>query len=392
MRAYGVGRRQPAATRVGPGAGPRAAHEWFFPAAALYAAVVLPLSVAGMIAGFPPFPGLADPSGHAHELLFGYGLAVVAGFLINRIGRAALVLLFSLWLAARAAFLFAPDGVVTVFANVAFAVLLAVLAAPQFLKAAKKLRNRLTGPLVIALSAALVVFHGAVFASSGFVERLALHQAVLLFALLMLFMGGRILAPAIAGHVQRRGMNLQSRVQPRIEGALLGAMLLAIVAAPFPAAAPAAGIALLAAALLAAIRLCRWRLWLCGGRPDLLALAAGYAWLVAGLAWLGLEHSGLVAAGTTGLHAITAGALGTLTATVMLRTRLIKAGLDPAAAAGVWVPAALIAVAAIMRLSGGGMGILLAASGVWSAAFLAVFLALVRIPRRRSGKNLRRNC
>src|SRR5690606_33181643 len=176
MRAYGVGPRQPAATRVGPGAGPRAAHEWFFPAAALYAAVVLPLSVAGMIAGFLPFPGLADPSGHAHELLFGYGLAVVAGFLINRIGRAALVLLFSLWLAARATFLFAPDGVVTVFAIVAFAVLLAVLAAPQFLKAAQKLRNRLTGPLVIGLSAALVVFHGAVFASSGFVERLALHQ------------------------------------------------------------------------------------------------------------------------------------------------------------------------------------------------------------------------
>ena len=59
------------------------AHAWFFPAAALYATLLLPLSVAGLLGVLPMPPGLAQPLGHAHELLFGYALAVVAGYLLG---------------------------------------------------------------------------------------------------------------------------------------------------------------------------------------------------------------------------------------------------------------------------------------------------------------------
>ncbi len=75
-----------------------AAQGLFFPAAAAYAAIAAPLSVCELVGGPPIVPGLATPAGHAHELLFGFALAVVAGFLITRTTRTRLYGLFALWL------------------------------------------------------------------------------------------------------------------------------------------------------------------------------------------------------------------------------------------------------------------------------------------------------
>ena len=87
-----------------------------------------------------------------------------------------------------------------------------------------------------------------------------------------------------------------------------------------------AGAALVAAGLLAALRIARWRLWALRGRPDLLCLAAGYAWLAVGLVLFGAAHSGVAMAGqqALALHVITIGSLGTLTLNVMAMTRLLK--------------------------------------------------------------------
>src|SRR5690606_357933 len=56
------------------------AHNWFFPAAALYAAIVLPLSLQIMLTQPGWLPGLATGLGHGHEMLFGFALAVIAGY------------------------------------------------------------------------------------------------------------------------------------------------------------------------------------------------------------------------------------------------------------------------------------------------------------------------
>jgi len=132
-----------------------AAQAVFFPLAAAYAAVAVPLSVHGMTGGTPRFAGLSTPAGHAHEMLFGFAFAVVAGFTINRARAPVLALLVSLWVAARGAFVLAPGDIVAVLANAAFAILTAGLAAPQFLRGAKKWRNRAIGPMLIAIAAVL---------------------------------------------------------------------------------------------------------------------------------------------------------------------------------------------------------------------------------------------
>jgi len=51
----------------------------FFPAATAYAMFVLPASVFTMLGLTGALPALASARGHAHELLFGFALAVVAG-------------------------------------------------------------------------------------------------------------------------------------------------------------------------------------------------------------------------------------------------------------------------------------------------------------------------
>lgn len=369
---------------------PRVAAEGvFFPAATAYGAVAVPLSVHGMVSGDALLPGFAGVAAHAHELLFGFALAVVAGFLVTRDSRTRIAVLAGLWVLARAAFLTLPGSAPALAANTTFAIFLGAMVAPQFLRSAKKLRNRTIAPLLVALCLAAAAFQLAQFTTQSWLQFLVLREAVLLFALLMLFMGGRIIAPAAAGAIERAGGHLEARVQPGIEAALLCIMPLAMVAAVVPRAHVVAGILALVAAGLALVRLLRWRLWDCRSRPDLWCLGLGYAWLAIGLALLGLTWSfDLLPAGTA-THAITIGALGTLTTAVMARVRLTRNKQDPARVHVLpWIALA-IALATIIRLLAGtsvlGLGL---AAALWSLGLLLLLALLLRVPARRGRRSV----
>ena len=360
-----------------------AAEKVFFPAAAVYAAIVVPMSVQGMSSGAPLLPAFATPAGHAHELLFGFALAVVAGYLVNRVTSRRLAGLFALWLLARISFLLLPGSAPALLANAAFPAMLGWLVVPQFMKGAKKWRNQAIAPLMTALCAVPVLFHAAAASGGVWLPFLVLQEAVLLFALLMLFMGSRIIAPVAAGAIQRAGGQLKARVQPRIEGALLVIMALAIGTGAIPCARAATGSLALLAAALGMLRLLRWRLWAAAKRPDVWCLGLGYAWLVAGLALLGTAWTTGLLGVTTAIHAITVGALGTLTTGVMARVRLHRAKRDPARSLTVPLMAGGIAAAALLRLLlPHNTTALAAASGLWVLAYSLLLVLLVRIPSR----------
>lgn len=368
---------------------PRPAHLLFFPLAAAWAVLALPASVYAMQTGAPWLTGLATTAGHGHEMLFGFALAVAAGYLINRITRTRLAALAGLWLLARITYVAQPEGIAATVTNIAFAVTVAALAAPQFLRAAKKLRNKLFGPALIAIAIIVTAFHAVVvIALPGPTPSTLLHEGVLLFALIMFFMGGRIIAPAVAGHIQRTGKQLDARVQPRLEGATMVLFLAALVLLPLPAVQPAAALVICAAGLAIVIRAVRWRLWWCTARPDLLGLGIGYLWLGAGLILMGaalvLDDWRL----TDALHGVTVGALGTLTISVMARIRLLWAKHDPGEATGIPVAVGLVAVAALARVAAGWWpgGIWTAywvAAGAWAGAYLLLIRLLVRTTGER---------
>ena len=360
-----------------------AAEKIFFPAAAIYGGAAVPLSVHGMLSGTALAPGFATVAGHAHELLFGFALAVAAGFLINRTSTARLAALFTLWLLARTLHITLPGSTLSLIANAGFAVMLAWMTVPQFLRGAKKWRNKAIAPILLGLCAMAALFQVTSDSTQAWLPFFALQQAVLLLTLLMLFMGGRIIAPAAAGAIERAGGHLEARVQPRMEGALLLLMAGVIVTMALPGSAPVTGLLTLVAAVLAAVRLMRWRLWAAQGRPDLWCLGLGYGWLVAGLALLALSWLTPLLAPGTATHAITVGALGTLTTGVMARVRLNRARRDPAASWVIPVATLLMGTAALVRLFFPVEAPALAlASGLWALAMAALVALFLQVPAR----------
>lgn len=298
------------------------AHLVFFPAAALYAALLVPLRL----------------TSHAHEMLFGFALAAVAGNQLGPLPRWKLALLFGAWVAAR----FWPP------ANAVFAVLLALQVLPRLLAPIRKWRNRALPLAVIALCIAAVLAD--------------LHAAVVLLAFLMLFMGGRILAPYAA-----------VRVQPRLEGVLVVVMSLALFTLTGPL--------LMVAGIVAAVRLFRWRLWRLRRRPDVACLAIGYAWVAAGLVAVG---AALVAGvrPVTAMHLVTVGGMGTLTINVMALTYARLARIDPATQRLPVVATALVAAATVARVT----DLLVPAAALWSAAYALALLAFVQVSRAAASR------
>lgn len=356
------------------------ANAWFFPAAALYAAVLLPISVLGLLGLLPALPGLVTPAGHAREMLFGFALAVIAGYLLGPQPLRLILSLLGCWLLARVGALFWPGSWLTMGATLLFAAGLAWKVLPRFVGAAKKWRNQSVAPVVGGL--ALLSAVTATGLDYG-VLRLLQHEALLLLAALLFFMGGRVIAPALAGHAQNEGRRLDARVQPQLEGAVLILLALALLLAPLPwlPLQRLAAAMLVAASVLSGIRLLRWQPWHCRTRPDLLVLLLGYAWLVLGLLLLGL--SGLISTlpATATLHALSVGALGSLTFGVMGRTRLVQRFRDPEARRWIHPFALLLSLAALARIVPPMLGLqpmpwLLLAAGCWSLAYLALAVLL----------------
>src|SRR5574337_567324 len=300
--------------------------------------------------GLIPGPrALANPLGHAHEMLVGFALAVVAGYQLPQMTRERLALMLGLWLAGRVLFIAFAGNLAASVPDVAFAFALVAHIVPRLFVAAKKLRN-LALPLVLsALCVAAALFDVLLHITLGVPVEAVVLALVLLLAALMSFMGGRILAPAVAGQFYRQGRNLDARVQPRIEGALLILIGAAIVTTPVAVLDPALRVACAAAGVVAFVRLARWRIAECVGRPDLACLGIGYAWLATGLVALGASGAGPLR--TAAIHCITVGALGTLTFNVMAGTVMLRARLDRAREPRLGWGTGLIAAATRLRVA-----------------------------------------
>lgn len=351
---------------------------YWFPIAALYGALVLPWSVLGQLGLVPAPAGWRGGLGHAHEMLFGFALAVVAGYALPPgKGRGAALLLLA-WLAARIAFALAPESTAAWALSGLFVAGLAWLIAPTYLRASKW-SNRSVAFIVMGLALAGVAFHAFDRARRLQDMHAITLAAVLLLSMLMFFMGGRILAPAVAGHVRASGAPpLTHVVQPRLEGAVLWLLAASIVCTllPWPLAQRIAGALLLCGVPLGVLRMARWRCWLCRGQADLLALLTGYGWLFFG--WLLTGLALLTGAPPTyALHAITVGALGTLTFSVSLRTQMFRATNDANRLPWAYAGALLLGAAALLRITAASTGQLVAASACWSAAYVLLLGVLV---------------
>ena len=371
----------------------------FFLLAGLAAATSVPLWLLMMQGAMPLSSHLAPGLWHGHEMIFGFALAVVAGFLLtataNWTGRPtatgiSLAALAGLWLAARV-LLLAGDAApvwLAVAIDVVFAPALALVLLRPILRA-RNHRNLIFPAILLAIGAANLVFHCAALGLLSLDPSQILRGAVDLVVLMIVIIGGRVIP------VFTRNAVPQAEIRPTtLDEAAIGATGLFVLADLAVGNGPVVGVAALAAALINGARMLGWRSLITRHMPILWILHAGYAWVVAAFGLRALaELTGLVPADSA-LHAFTVGVIGTMTLAMMSRVALGHTGRKIAATAPTVIAYLLVLAAAVLRVlapmaSGEGyLGLLMISGMLWSAAFVlfTVVYAPVLIRPRVDGK------
>ena len=300
----------------------------FFLGAGLWSVIAM-VAWLFVFTGQMPAPGGANAnSWHAHEMLFGYGAAVVAGFLLTAIPNwtsrlpvagAPLAALMLLWFAGRLAMLL-PDvsAWFVVLVDGGFLWVFCLLIAREVLSGGNW-RNAPVVALVALLALANSLYHAATFELIEAAWGLRLGIAV--FTLLIALIGGRVVPSFTRNWLAKQGPGALPAPFDRydqISLALTAAALLAWVAS---GENMASGALLVLSGLLLAGRVGRWQPHRTGFEPLVWILSLSYGWLACGVLLLGL--AGLFDWPiSTALHALTVGAIGGMTLAMMTRAIL----------------------------------------------------------------------
>ena len=353
----------------------------FYLLASTFAALSIVLWVC-QYTGHLPALYVRSPAWHGHEMLFGYTLAVVAGFLLTAVRNwtgkptpagAPLIALAMLWVAGRVLVL-TPFATAAAVVNAAFPVAVAIGIGIPIVQSRNQ-RNYFFIALLLFLGLAVLAFHLGTLGVLPWPERASLQLGLDVVLFLMAVMGGRVIPMFTNNGIP----GVQATRNPVIEKLALGVVLALIAAdllqAPFTVIAV---LALLAAAFHAA-RLYLWQPWRTAGTPIVWVLHLAYAWIVVYLVMRGLAALGIVNE-LFAAHALTIGAIGGMTMGMMTRTARGHTGRPLIADRFEVACYGLVALAAALRVFGGMLltdayVTTVVVSGIcWSAAF-ALFAA-----------------
>jgi uncharacterized protein involved in response to NO len=376
----------------------------FFLLLAIHAVLIVPWWTAVWMGALPAPRWLAPAWWHAHEMIFGFVAAAIAGFLLTAspvwtggpalTGR-PLAALAILWVLGRAAFAAAgvlPPALVAA-VDLAFlpAVALAVL---RTLRGSGQLRNYAVAGIVAALAVANGVVHAQAlgFAPGGAAS--ALRFAVDLVVVLVLVIGGRITPAFTQNALRREGREVAVQTRPWAGALAIGAAAALAAATAIGGRTPLTGVLSTLAGVGAAVRILGWRTWQVRSDPLVWSLHAGAVWAAAGLFLVGAADLGAPVPPSAGLHALTAGAMATTILAVMTRVGLGHTGRAlelPRGVVWTYVLAHAAAAARVVSAFAPGVGqhAWLAASALaWACAFalFAVRYAPILTTPRADGR------
>lgn len=302
----------------------RLAFRPFYLLAAVWAALAVPLWIA-QYAGLLPAP-FAYPAmlWHAHEMTFGFALAVIVGFLLTAVRAwtglptptgAPLAALAALWVAARVLNYTGPGGMAMLL-DAAF-IVASMLAIGVVLLKARNHRNLFVLAVLTAFLVANSMFHLAVAGRIDVSPLKAVRFFVFVVVVLTCVIGGRVI-PTFTANALRGVRQWRDK---RLDWSSLALTVLALLLALLPVPAGVVAVACFVAAALQAARLGGWNPWATRRAPILWILHASYAWIPVGLVLLALGALRIVPE-SAGLHALTIGAIGGLIIGMITRTAL----------------------------------------------------------------------
>jgi uncharacterized protein involved in response to NO len=326
---------------------------------AFWSAVSVPLWMLTYSFGPDALPFGAGLVWHVHEMLFGYGAAIVAGFLLTAIpnwtGRLPvcgmpLALLVLVWVAGRVALLLQTDpSWIGAVVDATFLILFAALVWREVI-AGRNTKNIKVAMAVTALALANAGFH-VLHLSSGGLPRLAINGGLATLLFLIVLIGGRITPSFTRNWLARRAAPPPAAFS-RFDAAVLVFSLLSLAAWVFAGDHVLGAGGMILAGGLNLLRLARWRGHTCLAEPLVWILHVGYAWACVAMFLLGLGS--LVPAivpPVAGIHAAGAGAIGVMTLAVMTRASLGHTGNPLLAGSGTVTIYVLINLAALLRVA-----------------------------------------
>lgn len=350
----------------------------FYVGGALLAALMVPLWVVMFLGLLPLMPSVPPLLWHAHEMLFGFAVAIIVGFLMtagrNWTGLATprgpwLAALALLWLGARVTSVLGPYPVYALL-DLALLPLVAAILVTLLLRA-RNYRNLPLALILALLAVANLVFHLAVMGVLQVPAITPLYAGLALIVMIECVMAGRVI-PAFTMAVTP-GLKLSTTVW--MERAALGATGLGLA---LWVLAPPGVVSLTVLALASALhgkRLLGWQPSVTVKYPILWILHAAYAWIPVGLALLALAQVGLVPI-SAGVHALAVGTTGCLIIGMITRTarghtgRPVKASKPEVLAYALVMTAAALRVLLPLVSPGLLVAALIGAAMAWSAAFL----------------------
>ena len=293
----------------------------FYLLASTFAALSIPLW-ALQFSGVLTRPYLSGPLWHAHEMLFGFTLAVIVGFLFTA-GRNwtnqptptgwKLAFLAALWVAARLLVL-TPYALAAAAANVAFPLAAAVSLAIPFVKA-KNIRNYFFVGLLVLLSIAAAFIHLSHLGVASAPAWLGVQIALDVVLFIICVMGGRVIP--MFTHNGVPGANATRR--PLVEKAALGSVLALLATDAVGLNGWPLSLVAIVACVAHAWRWALWQPWKTLRVPLVWVLHLAYLWIPVHLLLRAFGELGLVTP-SLATHALTVGAVGGLIIGMMTRT------------------------------------------------------------------------
>jgi uncharacterized protein involved in response to NO len=273
---------------------------------------------------------------HSHEMIFGFVSAIVIGFLLTAVqnwtglraphGKTLLIITL-LWLAGRLVLLFGQSLPIVLVAaiDLSFLPVCAFLLAKPLIQTGQQ-RNLFFIPILSLLTLCNLLMYLGVAYQRYDLQQLGSQNAIWLITLLMTIVAGRVLPMFTANGTQTK------KVEPIVwlDRIALGSLWLIFVlyfltlTKYIPAYAMSTLFAI--SALAIAIRCARWKIWITVKVPLLWSFHIAYWFIPIGLALYSARYAGLAISNSVALHALTAGAMGSMILSMMARVSLGHSG------------------------------------------------------------------
>lgn len=325
---------------------------------------------------------------HAHEMLFGYSVAVIAGFLltavknwtgIQTIKGKKLAGLCLLWVYGRLVPFYSgliPDELIALI-DFSFLPMLAFFIAKPIIKSGN-LKNLFFVVLLLIMTFANGLIHTEILDFNENSAATGLNLVVAIIIMIILIIAGRIFP-----FFTEKGLKGVIAIRnPLLDGVAIGTSIIMFLLLIFDVTGLILTVSSVLAVIANLLRVAGWYVQKIWYVPLLWVLYMGYAWIMAGFVLVGLASVSLVPF-SVAIHAFTVGGIGVLTLGMMARVSLGHTGRALKASNTMAIAFALINFAALFRvlmpalIPDGYVNFLMISTYCWLAAFsLFVFVYL----------------